>query len=215
MAVASLTHVYGAHVIGALALALNLVVRERCPVFDHRLGDGVGEVRGISHRYVALDDRGLRVSAGDDEIARVGNALRRVGIGDEDEVDRQLHDGACRDVYQRPILHERRIERRKGLLFVGGELRQVLREQRLLAFPRLGEAANCDTARQCAECGELAGEPAVYEDECRPFRPVEDERRQVGGSDLRRLGGTGAELALDDRCDAGEVPVLVLRGRKS
>ncbi len=119
----------------------SVVVKHRVLARDH-LGHDAGERHARSQRDIVLEDRGLAVLFGHDQVARVRHQWCLAADIEIQKIDGLLEHHAPRDEHERAILEERRVQRRKGLLAVIG----VAGEMRFDLFPllqdRFGEAGN-------------------------------------------------------------------------
>ena len=122
---------------------------ERRAVADRDLGDRIAEVRRVAGRDVALDHRRLRVPSDDHEIPRVHHRLRRGGVGDEQQMDRPRDLGIRRDLDDRAVVHERRVERRERAVLEARDGADLRRERRR-GRPRAGEVEHRHAGRQRA-----------------------------------------------------------------
>src|SRR3954452_8061077 len=115
MAVARLPDVQRADMERPGGLTLQLEVREGCAFTNRRLRDDVREVRTVAEAGEALDNRGLSEAVEHDEVARVGRALRRRVVADEQQVNGTSDFDVPRDVDHRAVVDERGVERRESM----------------------------------------------------------------------------------------------------
>src|SRR4051812_35669397 len=143
LAVAFLARLDRSDVECVLALALELVVIEMRAFANHDLGDGVGEVRSIAQRDVALDHRRARVTSRHNEIAWMRDSF---AVRDEDEVDRLLDDSFRRNLYDGAVGDESGVERGERLLVEPGDLAEILLDGGIRSIDGVGDAAGDDGA---------------------------------------------------------------------
>ena len=103
-------------------------------------------------------------------------------IGDEEEVDRRLDRGVLRHVQHRAVAHHRRVERGEGegLLVHGGQLPQVLLEQRRLLMQRRGEREYAHAGGEGVDERERRRVASVDEDHRGPLGVSHEKGDEVG-----------------------------------
>ena len=155
IAAAILLHLQGRKVERLLALQLQLGMLDHRVLTHAQLSHRVGPIDMVLQANVALDNRRLAVVPHDDEVARVGQGGLPVRGGKEQQVDRRRKDQALRDVHERAVLHESRVESDKGVVLVAGVLSQVRLYPPWIGVHGRGETPGLHAVRQRPQEREL------------------------------------------------------------
>src|SRR5687768_7982236 len=113
----------------ARAFRLELVMTESRSFSDVDLGHCVGEVEISSDIDVALDDRRLRVTLSEYQIAHMHGCAFSCRIRDEEQMNRLVHDHVSIDPDHCSIVRERSVEIAEGRRLSRNELAEMALDQ--------------------------------------------------------------------------------------
>jgi hypothetical protein len=185
-----LSYVDRADVVGALALPLQLDVRQRRPVGDRHFGHRVREIVRVADRGVRLEDGRLGVALDDDEVAGIHHPTRCHRVAHEEQVDRPIDRYILADVNDGSVHHVRRVERRERLPGLGEarDLADVLFENVWHLAPGAVEGQHAYSGRQTLQVRKPGIEAPVHERKRPPLVAPEAERGKIIAFDVPARG---------------------------
>ncbi len=220
LAAAPLLDPQSLHIEGVRALLLDQVVVYDGVLARHELRHGVREVDAVRERYVVLDHDRLGVLLREDQVPRMRDRRLPRRNRHVQQVDRPLQNRAPREVQERAVVEERRVERGEGALVGVGVPGQMRLHEVALGSHRFRQRADPHPLRQATGCRQGFGEAAVHPDRQVTVRGPDRKTRHVLGRRLPRFPrlparGREPERRGRDRRDVGEAPILVHRGREA
>ena len=215
VAVAPLTRFHGPHMVGRGRFPLNAQQLQRGAVAHRDLDHGVGEVRHISERHIALNHRGLGVPVGNEDMTRMTHDAGAIGVGYVQDVHRHIDHHFPGHMNEHPLAGERRVEGREAVAVGRSRHAQVTRQQRRLLFGRGGERHHAHPIGERAKLRQRRRIPAVQEHHQWP-RATEGVGLECCGIERihRALNGCRERRGGDGR-HTGVLPVFTARGWKA
>ena len=194
------------------ALGLQLVVAKARPFGNKHFTHRVREIVRAADTDITLDDRALRVTLGEHEVARVDCRSVCSRIGDKKEVNRLLDHRVSRDTDDDTVARHCGIERRKRARLRRRELAQMPLNEIAVGRDLVFERGHGQAGRKHGAL-DSTHNATVRNDDRVPvlvmIESLDHRRRDVGCNSWR------AEDLLRNRSDVGEMPVLILHRREA
>jgi hypothetical protein len=148
-------HRAAADVEGLAVFTLQLDVAHRRIRRDRNLGDGIGQTGFLAHSHVVLDDGDFAPGVRDDQAARISRSA--LAGGHEQQVNRRLQHGVFCRMDEHAVLQEGGVQRRKQVIVVFYQLRQMRLDQRAVFFQRVGQQLHVMPAGRVLPACDSAG----------------------------------------------------------
>jgi len=170
-----LLHLSGRDVIGVVALALKLVMRDDGAFSGHSFGHRIRQVGSSLRSDIALDHACLAAAADHNQISGITHGCLRFRGRNEKQVDDLFENCFLGDVDESSVEHVSRIQRHEGVLSEARMAGKIGFQLLRLGLKRLRQAAGSHSLGQSARRGQIRRVITVDENEIAAVNVTENE----------------------------------------